>query len=103
MLRRIEKSFHSPDKNMPVDGKLLEILCCPVSKTPLIRLSPQQLEKLNAAIGQGEVKTVDGAPVDAALSECLVTEDMKVIYPVEDSIPILLYERGIGTTQLQDF
>jgi uncharacterized protein YbaR (Trm112 family) len=88
---------------MPVDGKLLEILCCPVSKTPLVRLGADKLEKLNAAIGRGEVKFVEGKPVEATLSECLVTEDMKVIYPVEDSIPILLYEKGIGTTQLQDF
>ena len=88
---------------MPVDGKLLEILCCPVSKTPLIRLAPQQLENLNAAIDRGEVKTVEGEAVSEALAEALVTEDMKVVYPVEDNIPILLYEKGIGTTQLPNF
>ena len=88
---------------MPIDGKLLEILCCPVSKTPPIRLSSQQLEKLNAAISQGEVKTVEGVQIEGSFGEGLVTEDMKVIYPVEDSIPILLYEKGIGTTQLQNF
>lgn len=88
---------------MPVDGKLLEILCCPVSRTPLKRLPADKLEKLNATIAQGEVKFVDGAPVETALEEALVTEDMKVIYPVDDGIPILLHEKGIGTTQLQDF
>ena len=88
---------------MPVDGKLLEILCCPVSKTPLGRLSPARLEKLNTAITAGGILYVDGKPVDTSLGEALVTEDMKVIYPVEDSIPLLLEEKGIGTTQLQDF
>lgn len=88
---------------MPVDGKLLEILCCPVSKTPLIRLLPQRLEKLNAAIEGGGVRYVGGDPVEAGLTEALVTEDLKVIYPVEDDIPILLEEKGIGTTQLQGF
>jgi uncharacterized protein YbaR (Trm112 family) len=88
---------------MPVDGKLLEILCCPVSKIPLNRLSPARLEKLNTAINAGDVLFVDGKPVDAILGEALVTEDMNVIYPVEDSIPLLLEEKGIGTTQLQDF
>ena len=29
---------------MPIDGKLLEILCCPLSKTPLTRLPPGQLK-----------------------------------------------------------
>jgi uncharacterized protein YbaR (Trm112 family) len=88
---------------MPVDGKLLEILCCPVSKTPLTRLSAQRLEKLNSAIERGGVRFVDGSEVDTALQEALVTEDVKVIYPVEDNIPILLQEKAIGTTQLQDF
>ena len=88
---------------MPVDRKLLEILCCPVNKTPLISLAPQQLEKLNAAIELGELKFVDGSTVTDPLEEGLVTEDMKVIYPVEDSIPILLQEKAIGTTQLADF
>lgn len=88
---------------MPVDGKLLEILCCPVSKTPLVPMTDGQLEKLNVAIARGEVKFVDGKPVEATLQEGLITEDRKVIYPVEDDIPILLHEKGIGTTQLQDF
>ena len=39
---------------MPVNGKLLEILCCPVSKTPLIHLTPSRLKKLNTAIEAGE-------------------------------------------------
>lgn len=88
---------------MSIDGKLLEILCCPVSKTPLIRLPSSRLDKLNRAIKDGKVQAVDGVPVTEALNEALMTEDSKVIYPVIDSIPILLEEKGIGTTQLADF
>jgi len=88
---------------MPVDGKLLEILCCPVSKTPLRQLEKSRLEKLNRAIEAGEVQYVRGEKVEAPLREALITEDSKVIYPVEDDIPVLLENRGIGTTQLQDF
>lgn len=88
---------------MPVDGKLLEILCCPVSKTPLRHLESKRLDKLNRAIEAGEVQYVHGETVDAPLSEALITEDAKVIYPVNDNIPVLLESRGIGTTQLQDF
>jgi uncharacterized protein YbaR (Trm112 family) len=32
-----------------------------------------------------------------------MTEDARVVYPVIDEIPILLEEKGIGTTQLQEF
>jgi len=88
---------------MPIEGKLLEILCCPVSKTPLVRLPPDKLKKLNAAIASGEVQYVDGATVAEELREGLMTEDARVVYPVEDDIPILLEEKGIGTTQLQEF
>ena len=88
---------------MPVDGKLLEILCCPVSKTPLRHLESSRLETLNRAIESGEVLTIDGNVVETPLPEALITEDSKVIYPVVDNIPVLLADRGIGTTQLQGF
>jgi uncharacterized protein YbaR (Trm112 family) len=88
---------------MPIDGKLLEILCCPVSKTPLVRLPSDRLRKLNAAIEAGEVRYVHGEAVSDALSEALITSDGRVIYPVVDDIPLLLEEKGIGSTQLKDF
>lgn len=88
---------------MPIDGKLLEILCCPVSKTPLTRLPAGKLKKLNKAIESGDALYVGGEPVEEKLREALVTEDSKVMYPVVDDIPILLEEKGIGTTQFTDF
>jgi uncharacterized protein YbaR (Trm112 family) len=88
---------------MPVDGKLLEIICCPVSRTPLTRLEASRLERLNREIEAGKARFIGGDPVDKPLEEALVTEDGKVIYPVNEGIPVLLEERGIGTTQFQDF
>ncbi len=88
---------------MPIDKKLLEILCCPVSKTPLQPLPKDRLAKLNRAIEENQVQYVDGAQVKLPLTEALITEDGKVIYVIDDSIPILLEDQGIGTTQLNDF
>lgn len=88
---------------MTVDGKLLEILCCPVSRTPLTRLESSRLERLNREIEAGKARFIGGDAVGEPLAEALVTEDGKVIYPVNDGIPVLLEERGIGTTQFQDF
>jgi len=88
---------------MPVEGKLLEILCCPVSKTPLIMLAQQKLDKLNVAIESGDVLYIDGKKVPVPLQEGLITEDGKVIYEVQDNIPVMLEEKGIGTAQFQDF
>ena len=88
---------------MTVDRKLLEILCCPVSKTPLTVLGQDKLVKLNSMINSGEALYIDGAKVKDPLSEGLITEDGKVIYPVQDDIPVLLEEKGIGTSQFQEF
>jgi uncharacterized protein YbaR (Trm112 family) len=88
---------------MAIDRRLLEILCCPVSRRPLRLLGKEQQRWLNDAIASGTVQDVNGRPVDAALEAGLITEDGGVIYRIEDDIPVLLPEDGIGTTQFQGF
>ncbi len=88
---------------MPIDQRLLDILCCPVSKVPVVPLSRTQLAELNRRIAAGNVQTVAGVSVSAPVAEGLVTTDGKVIYRVEDGVPVMLPDEGIGTTQLHDF
>jgi len=88
---------------MPIDKKLLEILCCPVSHQGLNPLAADKLSRLNQAIEAGSVQYVDGEALTEPLHEALLTDDGKVIYAVADGIPVMLPERGIGTTQLIDF
>ena len=45
---------------------------------------------------------VDDEPVKDTLSAALITRNGKVVYAIEEGIPVLLPERGIGTTQLTD-
>jgi uncharacterized protein YbaR (Trm112 family) len=59
-----------------------------------------ELERLNRAIGDGKLDTVAGVRVTAPLAAALVTTDGKVVYRIEDDIPVLLPEEGIGTMQL---
>lgn len=86
-----------------MDKKLLDILCDPVTKVPVKPLSGDRLKKLNSAIEAGEVKYVSGETVEKALDAGLITEDDKVIYRVDDDIPVMLEDRGIGTQQFTDF
>ncbi len=86
-----------------MDKRLLDILCCPVSKTPLRPLSRAELEALNSPIGAGKVMTVAGVAVTERVTEALITTDRKVIYRIDDGIPVMLPEEGIGTLQLTDF
>ncbi|MFC5526600.1 Trm112 family protein [Rhodanobacter ginsengisoli] len=86
-----------------MDKRLLDILCCPVSKTPVRPLSKRELDTLNDAIAAGKVDSVAGVAVRERIAEALITIDGKVIYRIEDGIPVMLPEEGIGTTQFADF
>jgi uncharacterized protein YbaR (Trm112 family) len=86
-----------------MDKRLLDILCCPVSKRPLRPLTAAERDNLNSAIRAGSVDTVAGEKVAEPVTEGLVTTDGKLVYRVEDGIPVMLPEAGIGTTQLTGF
>ena len=87
---------------MSIDGKLLEILCCPVTKSPVIKLTAAQLKSLNAEISKGDVHLISGDVIAEPLEEGLITESSKTIYRVDDGIPVMLEEQGINTDQLPD-
>ena len=86
-----------------MDKRLLDILCCPVSKTPVRAVSKHELDALNDAIAAGKVDSVAGVGIRERVTEALITTDRKVIYRVEDGIPVMLPEEGIGTAQLTTF
>ncbi|MBU6247876.1 MAG: hypothetical protein KGN77_08970 [Xanthomonadaceae bacterium] len=86
-----------------MDKRLLDILCCPVSRTPVRPASRQELESVNRAAAAGQLATVGGATVTGRIDEALVTTDRKVLYRIDDGIPVMLPEEGIGTLQVPDF
>lgn len=88
---------------MALDPRFLSILCCPVSKRALKPLSRTRLSFLNDAVRAGDVRNVAGSVVTAIVSEALISDDDKVIYRIDDGVPVLLPEEGIGTTQFADF
>lgn len=85
---------------MAVSKDLVDILCCPVTKTPVRLASAEELQSLNEAIRAGTLKHADGSKVDAALEEALITEDGVSIYKVIESIPIMLKDQAIPASQL---
>lgn len=86
-----------------MDKKLLDILCDPVTKVPVTPLRGDRLDKLNRAIEAGEVQYVSGERVESPLDAALITEDGKVVYRVDDDIPVMLEDMGIGTQQFENF
>lgn len=86
-----------------MDKRLLDILCCPATKVPVRPLAKSELEALNRSIAGGGVQTVEHTPVATALAAGLITTDGKLIYRIEDDIPVMLANEAIATLQLSDF
>ena len=78
-----------------VDPELLEILACPEDKTPVRLAEAGIIEALNERIRRGTVKNQGGEAVTEELTEGLVREDGKRLYPVRDDIPIMLIDEAI--------
>ena len=81
---------------MPVDPDLIAILICPESRQPVASATPAQLAAVNAAIRAGNAYNRAGARVEQELTEALVRQDGRVLYPVEESIPVMLVEESIA-------
>jgi uncharacterized protein YbaR (Trm112 family) len=86
-----------------MDRKLLDILACPATRQPLALLDKAGLEALNQAIATGGVHRVDDGAQSEALREALVTRDRKLVYRIDDGIPVLLVEEAIATAQVAGF
>ncbi len=80
---------------MPVNEELLEILVCPETRQPVALASAELLERLNAEIRAGRLRNRGGALVEKEIVEGLVRDDGKVLYPVDDDIPVMLIEESI--------
>lgn len=83
-----------------MDKKLLSILCCPVTHKGLALARADQLRAINAAIDAGGLQNRDGQELKTPLSEALITEDGKTMYPVDDGIPVLLESESVSMSEI---
>ena len=86
-----------------MDRKLLDILACPSTRQPLSLLDRAGLDAINQAIAAGGVRRADDSPQAEPLREALVTRDQRLVYRIDDGIPVLLAEEGIATGQVPGF
>lgn len=85
-----------------MDKKLLDIVCCPLTRLPLEILDGERRERLNNAIRSGAVSNRGGWSVSELLDTALVTRDGRLVYPVRNGIPILLESEAVDLQQVPD-
>jgi uncharacterized protein YbaR (Trm112 family) len=85
-----------------MDKRLLDILCCPTTKQPLRVLRRDELDALNRAVAAGEVRNAS-VVIDRALQAGLITRDGKLVYRIDDDIPVMLADEAIATAQVREF
>jgi uncharacterized protein YbaR (Trm112 family) len=85
-----------------IDPRLLEILCCPITRRPLQELRSEVLDRVNKAIASGKVRNHGGAEIHQSLAGALVTTDGDLVYPVREGVPVLLEEECIHWAAFND-
>ena len=83
-----------------MNKRLLSVLCCPVTHKGLSVVRPDHLKKINTAISGGRLANRDGTLLTESLKEALITDDGKIMYPVNDGIPVLLEGASVALNQL---
>jgi uncharacterized protein YbaR (Trm112 family) len=74
---------------------LVEILVCPETKQPVRLATAPELAGVNEKIRAGTLRNRGGEPVKTELVEALIREDRRILYPVDDGIPVMLVEESI--------
>lgn len=84
-----------------MDRRLLDIVCCPVTRSSLELLPERELAILNERIAAHRVRNREDIVVTEPLTEALVTRSGKLVYPVRDGVPVLLEEQAMPLAQIE--
>jgi uncharacterized protein YbaR (Trm112 family) len=82
-----------------IDKQMLRMLVCPTDRTPLAPASDQLVARVNREITAGRVANRGGRVLDRPIDAGLLRADKTLLYPILDSIPLLLADEAIPMAQ----
>lgn len=80
---------------MPIDQELLEILVCPETQQGVRLADTDSISELNTEIEGRRLRNRGGDVVENRIEEGLIREDGKILYIIDDSIPVMLVDQSI--------
>jgi uncharacterized protein YbaR (Trm112 family) len=83
------------EKGFMISPDLLQMLCCPHSKLPLLEADDSLIQDLNEKIEAGHLKNAGDSLIKTKNEILLVTSDFSRAYPVINGIPVLLIDESI--------
>ena len=84
-----------------IDKKLLDIIVCPETKSPLKQADKALVDKINKLVEEGELKNRSGQIVKEKIDSGFTTVNKSdYLYPVREEIPILLKDEAIPLSQI---
>lgn len=86
---------------MTIDKDLLTILCCPETKQPVTLAHSALIQQLNEAIKGRQLQNLGKQVVTEPMEAGLLRADSKILYPIRESIPVMLIEEGIPISQMK--
>ena len=84
-----------------MEKRLLNILRCPITQKGLSTARPETLSRVNQAIEAGQLSNREGNVLTDRLSDALITDDHKLLYPVANGIPVLLESESVNIAELE--
>lgn len=79
-----------------ISEELLHILACPETRQDLVLADQQLIQKINALITKGVLRNRAQEKIVKEISGGLIRQDRKYLYPIRESIPVLLIDEAIG-------
>jgi uncharacterized protein YbaR (Trm112 family) len=92
-------SFINSGRNV-ISPEFLQMLRCPLSRSPLSLADKQLLARVQQAVSQRKIKTRAGDTVTRLPDGGLINQDGSLLYPIYNGIPTLIADEAIPLEQL---